>query len=303
MPAKSISLILSPYHVGIRDHRVGDGPNRILKHGLIRELESLGISVDVHEIERVDDFEGEIGRSFEVLRRTSTAVSAACKANAFPLILSGNCMSLVGIAAGLGISEPGIVYFDAHADLDTTSDIMSGYMDVMGMSMLRGKSWHSLVQSIPGHHPLRYDRLVFCGLRDLTDEQRKVVDDTVEETGTEVIWGDTASKPDFAKDLSTTLERRSFSPAMIHLDLDVLDESVGIVNGWESPGGLQVSDLMGCMDLIPKKTKPASLTVCSFNPNLGDGDKIAKIGVQAVITFVKTMLETGTLSKQASKHT
>jgi arginase len=84
---------------------------------------------------------------------------------------------------------------------------------------------------------------------------------------------------------------------LVHLDLDVLDESIGRVNGYESPGGLQEDDLIKCMDLVPQKATPASLTVCSFTPNLGDGDKVATIGVKAIVAFVSSLLRSGALAR------
>lgn len=49
--------------------------------------------------------------------------------------------------------------------------------------------------------------------------------------------------------------------------LDVLDGPYGKVNDYPSPGGLSESHLVSCMDLVPKKSSPTSLTVCS--PALG----------------------------------
>jgi len=72
MGASSITIIFSPYHVGLRDHH---GPHRIRALGVIEELEKLGVTVHVVELPPVHDFEGEIGRSFELLRRTSKAVT------------------------------------------------------------------------------------------------------------------------------------------------------------------------------------------------------------------------------------
>jgi arginase len=134
MAATSITIIFSPYHVGLRDHRVGDGPNRIRALGLIPKLQNLGVTVHMDEIPPVDDFEGEIGRSFEVLRRTSLAVSKARASNSFPFILSGNCMASVGAACGLGIKDLNFIYFDAHDDMDTPSTNENGYFDAMGLS-------------------------------------------------------------------------------------------------------------------------------------------------------------------------
>lgn len=58
---------------------------------------------------------------------------------------------------------------------------------------------------------------------------------------------------------------------LIRLDLDASDESYAKVNDYPSPGGLFEDEL------LPNKTVPRSLTVCSFDPNAGDGDEIARI--------------------------
>jgi arginase len=294
MGATSITVVFSPYHVGLRDHRVGDGPNRIRALGVIEELEKLGVTVHFVELPSVDDFEGEIGRSFELLRRTSKAVTDVIAKQSFPLILSGNCMASAGVACGLGIMDLGWVYFDAHDDMDTPSTNTNGYLDAMGLSMLGGESFHRLAKTIPGYAPHKYDKMIYCGLRDIEDSQKE----TVRKAGAEVIWGEAGKQVDFAGRLAESLSKKDYSPALVHLDLDVLDESIGKVNGYESPGGLHEDDLLKCMDLVPQKATPTSLTVCSFNPNLGDGDKIATIGVNAIVAFVRSLLKTGALVRK-----
>ncbi|KAH6629765.1 hypothetical protein C7974DRAFT_395190 [Boeremia exigua] len=292
MVPKSISIIFSPYHVGLRDHRVGDGPNRIRAAGVTEQLKKLGVQVHFLELPPVDDFEGEIGRSFELLRRTSQAVAEVRAAHSFPLVLSGNCMASAGVACGLDVAELGWIYFDAHDDMDTPSTNMNGYLDAMGLSMLAGKSFERLANTIPGFRRREYTKMIYCGLRDVEDSQKQ----TVRDAGAEVIWGEAGRMVDFAGELARALSKRDYSPALVHLDLDVLDETVGKVNGFESPGGLQEDDLLRCMDLVPQKATPTSLTVCSFNPGLGDGDRIAAIGVKAITTFVRSLIKSGGLS-------
>jgi arginase len=205
MAATSITIIFSPYHVGLRDHRVGDGPNRIRAMGLIEELENLGVTIHLIELPPVDDFEGEIGRSFELLRRTSKAVTAACAAHSFPLVLSGNCMARAGVACGLGVESLGWIYFDAHDDMDTPSTNTNGYLDAMGLSMLGGKSFHALADTIPGFKPRRFgfDKMLYVGLKDIDDSQKE----TVRKAGAEVIWGDTSKRVDFQRELARALDR------------------------------------------------------------------------------------------------
>ncbi|KAL3459589.1 Arginase/deacetylase [Aspergillus heterothallicus] len=276
---------LLPYHVGTRDHRVGNGPHRIRSLGLIPALEKLNVPINVIEIPPVDTFEGEIGRSFELLRRTSTAVSQAAAQNSFPLILSGNCMASVGAACGLPARDLGFIYFDAHDDLDSPDVNENGYFDAMGLSMLRGESWKTLMNTVPGFTPRIYrDRFLYCGLRDHTPLQRRRVLDA----GMAAVWGGARAdaKVDFAAQLERELSAREYGPAPVHLDLDVLDESYG-------KGGL-----IACMDLVPRmRMTPQSLTVCSFDPDAGDGDRIAGIAVRAVTAFVRALLDTNNLVK------
>ncbi|KAJ5496732.1 hypothetical protein N7463_008719 [Penicillium fimorum] len=291
MSANAIAIIFSPYHVGLRDHRVGNGPQRIRSLGLLDELEHLQIKYDIQEINPVDDFEGEIGRSFEILRRTSKAVTEAVAQNKFPLVLSGNCMASVGVACGLGIKDLGFIYFDAHDDLDSPDVNENGYLDAMGLSMLRGESWKTLISSVPGYQPLEYNRFLYCGLRDQSEVQRQRVIDA----GMTAIWGETSHKVDYPAELQAHLEQKNYSPALVHLDLDVLDESYGKVNDYPSPGGMFESDLIRCMELVPKKSFLTPLTVCSFDPNAGDGDKIARIAIRAISAFIKSLVEAGNL--------
>ncbi|KAH7386662.1 hypothetical protein DE146DRAFT_725696 [Phaeosphaeria sp. MPI-PUGE-AT-0046c] len=293
MAPNSVTIIFSPYHVGLRDHRVGNGPHRILAMGVVDQLEKLGLTVHFVELPPVDDFEGEIGRSFEILRRTSNAVKDVCAKQSFPLVLSGNCMASAGIACGLNEENLGWIYFDAHDDMDTPSTNMNGYLDAMGLSMLGGKSFHALANTIPGFSPKKYDKMIYCGLRDIEESQKE----TVRQAGADVIWGGEGADKhvDFTSKLAEALSKKDYSPALVHLDLDVLDESIGKVNGYESPGGLLEDDIVKCMDLVPQKATPTSLTVCSFNPDLGDGDKVATIGVKAIIAFFKSLLATEAL--------
>lgn len=293
--ATSITIIFSPYHVGLRDHRVGNGPHRIRSLGVTDELEKMGVRIHITEIEPVDNYEGEIGRSFEVMRRISKAVTAAVSNNSFPLILSGNCMASAAVACGLGIKDLAFIYFDAHDDLDSPEVNENGYFDAMGLSMLRGESWNTLMKTVPGYEPFSYDRFLYCGLRDQSEVQRQRVIDA----GMQSVWGSTERKVDFAKELEAQLDKCSYNQALVHLDLDVLDESYGKVNDFPSPGGLFEDELVACMGMLPNKAVPKSLTVCSFDPNSGDGDKIAHIAIRAIKTFFQSLIEADALETKS----
>ncbi|KAH6879492.1 hypothetical protein B0T10DRAFT_609892 [Thelonectria olida] len=236
MAFASITIIVAPYHVGIYDHRAGGGPLRILSHGIDKELDKPA-PVSFINIGPVDKFEGEIGRTFEVLRRISKAVAAT---------MAG----LNHARANESSSNVGVLWLDAHGDLDTPSTHENGYLDAMAASMMTGTSWHTLMKTVPTHRPVDVKRVIYCGLRDVSEIQLK----TVQEARVDVIWGDATKRVDFTSDLAAALDRRDdIQHAHVHLDLDVLDESLGRVNEFPSPGGFLPEDLMGLMSMIPTK--------------------------------------------------
>jgi arginase len=243
----------------------------------------------------VDEFEGEIGRSFELIRRTSKAVSQAHSNASFPIVLAGNCSATVGVAAG-SIASPdilrgeklGCVWFDAHDDYNTPDTVMSGYFDSQCIAMLAGECWKGLLGTVPGHSPMNLrESLIHVGMRDVNDLERQ----RVLEAGFDVVWGNVEEKVDFAKSLGGRLNQKKLGPTMVHLDVDSLDVSLGKANQFAVPGGLFEKDLEGCLNAILKKTRPVSLTVASFDPSLDKSENLAAITIKAVTNFLKGLID------------
>lgn len=96
-----VDIIVAPFPCGTRHGRVGNGPGGLLEAGLIESLQAAGADTQLVSVPSVDAFDGEIGRSFEMMRRVATTVSTAVRASRFPLVLAGNCDASVGTFAGL----------------------------------------------------------------------------------------------------------------------------------------------------------------------------------------------------------
>jgi arginase len=63
-------------------------------------------------------------------RRTAAAVSAALRRGDFVLALLGDCTHALGPIGGLAhvFGRPGVAWFDAHGDLNTTATTTSGFL-------------------------------------------------------------------------------------------------------------------------------------------------------------------------------
>lgn len=309
---RSVSIIVSPYHAGLKDHRVGRGPHAILDAGLVEKIkERLPEDVDlkVMEIDRVKwvpkEIEGDIGRSFAVLRLIAEAVRKAREGQSWPLVLSGNCMDIVGVSAGLnqvtkqanperGVGENAsnaeseVIWFDAHADLETTETTGSGYLDGMAASMLIGEGFGNLLSRIPGYRRLDEKQLVGVGFRDVSPaEMRKIQD-----KGIRVIWG---SKQLGRREYTNELERLLTQPegvaqgrkeTVLHLDVDALDPSVGRANEFAVEGDLGERDLIECMDVIGQRRRLKAMHVASLNPEFEGWENVVDVTVKAIVKII-----------------
>ena len=271
-----IEIIVTPFYAGARCCRVGNGPHRLLNAGLVEALHSSNRDIRIVEVGAVDAFEGEIGRTFEVKRRVASAVSVAVGYGRFPLVLAGNCNASVGVHAGLNGPDIGVVWFDAHPDFNTPDEVTDGYFDGMGVATLVGQCWHKLAASIPGHRPLDLTRFVYCGIRDFEPGQRE----KVAAHGMRAVYGGSGKPVGFADALGSCLELFP-SKALVHLDLDCLDTSVGHANSYTAPGGLGVAELSDCLTRVTDRTMPVAMTIASFNPDCPGSDTIAVAGVEA----------------------
>lgn len=302
---RSVTLILSPYHVGIANRAVGRGPIYLKKRGITNAIRSKGITVYESIVPSVeDDLDGEITRSFELFRRTSALVRTAHEASSFPVVLAGNCSASVGVAAGLSHAvsnlggELGCVWFDAHDDFNTPDTMTSGYFDSMPIAMMVGLCFKAMLRSVPGFATMDLERLVHVGMRDVNDIERQ----HVEGAGLSVVWGDESTKVDFEAGLSKFLDEGETEqqPTLVHLDADSLDTSIGKANRFSAPGGLLKEDLSGCLQTIASKTVPLALTVASFDPGFEGADNIADTVIESVSAFIDSLKSKGLLDSPGS---
>jgi Arginase family len=97
------------------------------------------------------------------------AVADAASDGARPVVvLSGDCTTALGIMAGLqrAGADPGIVWFDAHGDVQTLETTTSGYLGGLPLRLLTGYR-PELIAARLGLRPVPEQRVVLVGARDL----------------------------------------------------------------------------------------------------------------------------------------
>src|SRR5262245_54206839 len=126
-----LTLIPSPFALDQHRASMGRAPEALILGGLLSRLEKDGHVV--RKVERALDLGSgsvleRLGRNLAILPE---AVADAHRAGSLPVILGGDCLVAVGVAAGLRKaldSDFGIAWFDAHGDFNTPDTTLSGYL-------------------------------------------------------------------------------------------------------------------------------------------------------------------------------
>jgi arginase len=128
-----ITLVCVPYQVDVTRWGCALGPEAFLQHGLVSLLEERGHRVhsprwiDLPREERTRDSVTNLGR---IAQRAAAAAREALQRGDFVLALLGDCTHALGPIGGMAqtFGKPGVVWFDAHGDLNTMTTTTSGFL-------------------------------------------------------------------------------------------------------------------------------------------------------------------------------
>ncbi len=258
-----LAVIAWPFEHGSPDVGMGAGAALLAGDAPLHEaLSAAGWAPTVQRVLAADPGVGEVTRTFDLLRAQEAAVRAARVRGAFPLVLAGGCISATGTVAGCGAE--GAVWLDAHADFDTPDDNVSGSMDVMALSLLCGSAWPAQHATIPNAVAIPEERVALLGVRDLADYQRDRLAASALHTapGAFDTWTATAA--------ITALPQRLY----LHVDLDVLDTSVGNANRYASPGGPSLETVLAAIDATFDHAIVVAAALTAYEPPADRDGKI-----------------------------
>ena len=172
------------------------------------------------------------------------------------VVASGDCLTALGTVAGLQAAgaEPGIVWFDAHGDVQTPETTSSGYLAGMSLRLLTGYR-PELIASRLGLRPVPEDRIVLVGARDLDPPEISYLDQAPIRR-CQVTDLPVAELPD--------------GPLYLHVDLDVIDGAQLPGVRFPSPGGPDAGQVADALSLLFGTGRVAAVGIaCSWFPGHG----------------------------------
>ncbi len=269
------------------------GPSAIRLAKLADTLRSLGHTIDdlgnieVAVAESVDDISGlpyanviadACHKTYEKLKALPT--------DAFPIVLGGDHSISMGSVAGVASAaneRTGLIWIDAHTDINTPKTSPSGNIHGMPVAHLLGDGDSRLLDIWGGGAVVRPEDIVFIGIRSVDEHERTIL----KELGIRVYTMKDIDKRGLGEIVEQTIMQLHHTKRVhVSFDADVLDPAVAPGVGTPVPGGLSYREAHLLMELLADAKIVTSLDLVEVNPILDIQNKTAQIMVEMTASLL-----------------
>ena len=297
MSPRTIHIIGVPLDLGGGRRGVDMGPSALRIAGLGERIASLGYSV-------VDDGDLEVPipetrHSGDPRKKYVADIASVCRnlyesargvldEGGLPLVLGGDhSLGAGSVAATAAWAQAqsrkiGLIWVDAHGDMNTPSSSTSGNVHGMPLAALLGAEPAELA-TIGGLRPkVDPERTVIIGLRNLDDRERE----RVREAGIHVFTMKDIDRSGIAEVMERAIELASRDTLGVHVsfDLDACDPSVAPGVGTPVKGGLDYREAHMVMEMLADSGTLAALDLVEVNPTLDVRNSTAELGTELALS-------------------
>ena len=291
-----IHLLGIPMDLGAGRRGVDMGPSALRLARLAPTLAGLGhrlidqgnIEVSVAEatespgaLPYADAIADACRRTFERIR--------ALPGDALPLLLGGDHSVSMGTVAGAARNgRTGLLWIDAHADLNTPESSPSGNVHGMPVAALLGRGDERFTAVWNGGAVVRPHDLVYIGLRDVDPAERAAIADA----GIAAYTMSDIDRRGMAAVAGDAVAQLAHVPRIhVSFDADVLDPDLAPGVGTPVAGGLSYREAHLLMEMLAATGKVGSVDLVEVNPILDEGNRTAELVVGLAASLLgKTIL-------------
>ena len=295
--AEKIRIIGVPMDLGASRRGVDMGPSALRVAGLQTRLKQLGRQVeDIGNIsvrQPEEQHYGEKNAKYleeisETCKGLADTVRKTLEEDMLPLVLGGDHSIAVGTTAGVASffqkqsKRIGMIWLDAHGDMNTPETSPSGNIHGMPLASIMGFGPPELT-GLAGVKPMVEPRNVaLVGIRELDSKERRFA----KESGVHVFTMRDIDERGMRDVMAEALRFAGDDTAgvAVSLDMDFVDPSDAPGVGTPVRGGVTYREAHLAMEMIADSREMASFELVEINPVIDLHNTTALLGVELILS-------------------
>lgn len=287
-------LLGVPLDLGAENLGVGMGADTFRYQHIVKKLKGAGLDVtdkgNIHVKGRAAVPVGnpKLRRAAEIIRvseETAKITDAAMRADQKTIVLGGDhsiCLGAVaGASVGLG-GKLGLIYFDAHGDMNTIETTKSGNIHGMHLASLMGYGAAELAQVHGRQTKIQKENLLHIGGCDFDQAELDMVEREALKTFSmlDLLSHGLAPLFQMIDDLAGRVDN-----IWVSLDLDAIDAVYAPGAGMPNKKGLTYREINAIAEHVGKKCNVVGVDVVEYNPLQDEQGKTAELAIELIATF------------------
>jgi arginase len=293
-----VTLIYVPIFIGGRHRGAGMGPAAVRVAELPEQIEKLGFKV-VNEVDIPQPStacwfdEKSVGSRClpeiaQVSADLAVAVEAAMEAGTIPITIGGDHSLAIGSISGVSRyykqkqEKFGLVWFDAHGDINTPDTSYSANLHGMPLAISLGKGDETLTQ-LGGFSPkVEGKRAVLIGLRDVDPPEKELI----RELGIHAFTMRDIDHLGMGKlcELALSLIGTDINGIHLSFDIDVMDPEIAPGVTTVAPGGMSFREAHLALTILAETGLVRSIDFVELNPARDIRNRTAELAVDLIKT-------------------
>ncbi|MBI3818180.1 MAG: arginase [Planctomycetes bacterium] len=294
VPARHLRLVGCPMDLGADRRGVDMGPSAIRYAGISSRIRALGhmfsdagdVPVPIPETRRPGRGPKYLKEIFKACERLSRRVEQSLTKGETPLVIGGDHSIAIGTITGVASyyrknnEKIGLIWVDAHADMNTPDTSPTGNIHGMPLSAVLGMGAQQLVH-LGGFTPkVSPENVALIGIRDLDPAEKEIV----KTSGIHAFTMRDVDEMGMAKVMRVALNAVNADTAGFHLsfDLDGLDPEIAPGVGTPVRGGIGFREAHLLMEMVADSGRMLSIEATEINPILDTKNKTAELMVELI---------------------
>ncbi len=296
LPPRRIRLIGVPLDLGASRRGVDMGPSAVRVAGLEARLEALGhvvtdggnISVAIAETKAVGEQNARYLKEItETCTKAAEMVVKTLEEGMTPVILGGDHSVAAGSVSGVAEfyrrqhQKIGLIWIDAHSDINTPASSPSGNVHGMPLAALLGLEPTSLANIFGWSPKVAPENTVLVGVRDIDATEKE----NIKRAGVTEVY---TMRDIDERGMRTVMEEalraagRGTAGYHVSLDMDWIDPEDAPGVGTPVRGGATYREAHLAMEIIADHGRMLSFEIVEVNPVIDEHNRTADLAVELI---------------------